>query len=420
MTAIADLPDIRPSLLLDFANSGRVDPRIECTRASSATCFGPDGKLRTVPANTPRIDYDPATGKCLGLLVEEARTNYLKYSADFSQNVWAKIRSSIALNSAGVKAPDGSIAYKLVEDSSTSNTHNIGQHLRLEPNTEYTFSAFIKAAERQYAFMSVGNFVTQENPQALRINLVTGSVLGGAEGRYKITKLQDGWFIVSSMFKTAATISVDSSPNIFTAIDQTPTGSTYSGDGVSGSYVGGVQLEVGTFPTSYIPTEGTAVTRAAENISVALPSYTTATIFAAGASQADYAESSSNANARRTWFRLYNDYSLDEISVFVGPVSVNAVRRLDTGGASAASIAPVASSTGGYVATALSYSSEKSLLKGAANGVIGGESAYVQYFPYTHLSIGSNKGARQINGHIRRIATYETQLAANQLQRLTA
>lgn len=62
MTAIADLPEIRPSLLLDFANSGRVDPRIECTRASAATCFGPDGKLRVVPANTPRIDYDPVTG----------------------------------------------------------------------------------------------------------------------------------------------------------------------------------------------------------------------------------------------------------------------------------------------------------------------------------------------------------------------
>lgn len=270
MTAIADLPDIRPSLLLDFANSGRVDPRIECTRASAATCFGPDGKLRTVAANVPRIDYDPATGKCLGLLVEEARTNYLKYSADFSQNVWAKIRSSIALNSAGVKAPDGSIAYKLVEDSSTSNTHNINQPLRLEPNTEYTFSAFIKAAERQYAVMSVGNFVTQENPQALRINLVTGSVLGGAEGRYKITKLQDGWFIVSSMFKTAATISVDSLPNIFTAIDQTPTGNTYSGDGVSGIYVGGVQLEVGAFPTSYIPTEASAVTRGQDYITMAL------------------------------------------------------------------------------------------------------------------------------------------------------
>ncbi|WP_417283868.1 hypothetical protein, partial [Comamonas sp.] len=80
MTVIADLPSIRPSLLLDFANAGRVDPRIQCVRASTATCIGRDGKRRTVAANVPRIDYDPMTGKCLGLLREEARTNILTNS----------------------------------------------------------------------------------------------------------------------------------------------------------------------------------------------------------------------------------------------------------------------------------------------------------------------------------------------------
>lgn len=84
MTAIANLPDLRPSLLLDFANSGRVDPRIKCIRASSATYFGPDGKLRTVAANVPRIDYNPLTGKCLGLLSEPSRTNLLINSINLS------------------------------------------------------------------------------------------------------------------------------------------------------------------------------------------------------------------------------------------------------------------------------------------------------------------------------------------------
>ncbi|WP_120967911.1 hypothetical protein [Comamonas sp. lk] len=78
MTVIADLPDIRPSLLLDFANSGRVDPRIQCVRASTATCIGRDGKLRTVAANVPRIEYNPISGKCLGLLREDARTNVIR------------------------------------------------------------------------------------------------------------------------------------------------------------------------------------------------------------------------------------------------------------------------------------------------------------------------------------------------------
>ena len=63
MTVIENYPAMRPSLMLDFANSRRVHPLIQCLRASKATCFGPDGKLRTVESNVPRIDHDPLTGK---------------------------------------------------------------------------------------------------------------------------------------------------------------------------------------------------------------------------------------------------------------------------------------------------------------------------------------------------------------------
>lgn len=106
MTAIANLPDLRPSLLLDFANSGRVDPRIQCTRASAATCYGPDGKLRTVAANVPRIDYDPVTGKCLGLLVEEPRTNLWLNSATAVTQSFAVTAQTYTLSFEG----SGSIA----------------------------------------------------------------------------------------------------------------------------------------------------------------------------------------------------------------------------------------------------------------------------------------------------------------------
>lgn len=75
--AANNLPSLRPSLLLDFANSRSVDPRITFTRASTATRTNSKGLIESVASNAPRIDFDPVTGECKGLLIEEQRTNLL-------------------------------------------------------------------------------------------------------------------------------------------------------------------------------------------------------------------------------------------------------------------------------------------------------------------------------------------------------
>lgn len=74
---VNNLPTIRPSLLLDFANSRSVDQRITFARATPATRTNEKGLIETVAANVPRLDFDPVTGECKGLLIEEARTNLL-------------------------------------------------------------------------------------------------------------------------------------------------------------------------------------------------------------------------------------------------------------------------------------------------------------------------------------------------------
>lgn len=86
---------VRPALLLPFAQSGTVDPRITFTRASSGTYFNSQGVLTTAAANVPRIDFDPATGRCLGLLIEEGRTN----SATNNTGAGAVISTTIASQS---------------------------------------------------------------------------------------------------------------------------------------------------------------------------------------------------------------------------------------------------------------------------------------------------------------------------------
>lgn len=54
---------------------------ITFTRASGGGRFNASGQYEWLAANVPRIDYDPVTGECMGILVEEQRTNMLLNSA---------------------------------------------------------------------------------------------------------------------------------------------------------------------------------------------------------------------------------------------------------------------------------------------------------------------------------------------------
>jgi len=68
-------PALRPSILLDFAKSQVVNPLVTFSRASSATYVAENGVLTEVAANRPRVDFDPVTSVCKGLLIEGQRTN---------------------------------------------------------------------------------------------------------------------------------------------------------------------------------------------------------------------------------------------------------------------------------------------------------------------------------------------------------
>lgn len=246
MTAIANLPDLRPSLLLDFANSGRVDPRIQCTRASSATCFGPDGKLRTVAANVPRIDYDPVTGKCLGLLVEEARTNTgtpLIASGSVPQVPTYTYNSDLPPLVAG-RVPARNYAVGAVDASSAAGAR---ANIRADPsglteNTTYTASIYVcgvkDGATRATMYFTISGITALST---------TVDLVVGAWRRLVLTITLPAGVSGTGALRVAGSGGAD---------PLQPFG------------VDGYQFEVGAFPTSYIPTEASAVTRAADKVSL--------------------------------------------------------------------------------------------------------------------------------------------------------
>ena len=210
----------------------------------------------------------------LGLLVEESRTNLITYSHEINNtNFWAGARSYISIDS--TISPDGSQnADKLVESDATGPHHRYFS-LSAVNGTTYTLSAFYKAAERSVISMQIGNQQTpfpDSGTYGARFNLLTGSIIfqGSNVERASIDLVGNGWYKCS----ITATAVDTASAQIFIAFLINEDGnSSYTGDNTSGIYIWGAQLEVGAFPTSYIPTSGTTITRPADTAKINLNTF---------------------------------------------------------------------------------------------------------------------------------------------------
>ncbi len=253
-----NLPAIRPSLDLDFANSQTVDPRITFTRASTATRTNARGLIEAVGSGVPRIDFDVVTGACKGLLIEEQRTNLLTYSEQFDNVAYSKTRATVTANA--TTAPDGTLtADKMVEDATASASHLIaGPVVSTVAGTAYSLPIYIKAAERSWIFIT-GHSSSFGAGVFAFFNAATGAVGVTAGCTATCTPVGNGWFRAS----ITATATVTGSQVAY-QLNLTIGDATYShtGDGTSGLYIWGAQLEAGAFPTSYQPSTETFTGRA--------------------------------------------------------------------------------------------------------------------------------------------------------------
>lgn len=257
-SAELDYPKVLPTLDLDFANSKTLDPRIDFTRASGGSYVGADGLIKYAGVNEPRFDHDPETGESLGLLIEETRTNAFTWSEDFT--TWGKpVGTKIIPNA--IIAPDGTLtASKLVEDS-ILGVHYVFKTNSVTSGTTYTVSGYAKAAERKEVNLNFSTFngAFASNSYAY-FNLISGTfrLIGSSIINYGSEKLPNGWYRVWITATAIATVAI---PIISPFGVSNGTTTFYVGDGTSGIYIWGGQLEVGTFPTSYIPTQGSTRTR---------------------------------------------------------------------------------------------------------------------------------------------------------------
>jgi hypothetical protein len=264
-TTDLDYPEVRPTLDLNFARVKALDPRITFTRASGGSYVGADGLIKYAGVNEARFDHDPVTGESLGLLIEESRSNIFTLSEDFS--TWGKPSGTQIITNV-ITAPDGTLtADKIVEDNTLSQ-HYVFRTPSVTSGTTYTVSGYVKAAERTEVFLNFSSFNGAFTSNSFAyFNILRGNfrLIGSSVTNYGFESLPNGWYRV---WITAAAIATVAVPIISPFHISNGAANFYVGDGTSGIYVWGAQLEEGSFPTSYIPTQGSTRTRAADDASI--------------------------------------------------------------------------------------------------------------------------------------------------------
>lgn len=204
--------------------------------------------------NVPRLTYQNGGGGCPSLLLEKQSTNELSYSEQFDNAGWTKADVTVTANA--ITSPDGTQnADKIVENTANS-AHGIYQSATITSGASWTWSGFFKAGGRTrfrlYAQSALTPYVEFNLSNGTIISTI-GSVTGSIES------MGNDWY---RCIATTTTTGTNGYFNI--AIADASGNVSYTGDGTSGIFIWGAQVEASSYATSYIPTTSSSATRVAD------------------------------------------------------------------------------------------------------------------------------------------------------------
>ena len=403
---------VRPTLDLSCNRvNSDVAPAGSFTRASTATRMGPTGLIESVANDLVRREWN-ADGSLAGWLIEESRTNLLTYSENFDNAAWTKYSTTVSANAAA--APDGSTtAEKLTEASDTSKEHSV-YYTRSGSNETVTLSAFVKRGERTKVSLVLSNFLNAT--AKADFDLVSGTVSGVtpynnvdySNASATISPYYNGYFRCSI---TATKGSVNTTNNgLLMLLNDSGLGA-YNGDGTSGLYIWGAQLEAGAFPTSYIPTTSSAATRAADVWTVPVSS------FAFNKDEGTvYADFTTNVSALVHACSLTDGTTSKYMNI--GVISDGSLRSTVFNTTSQASLNLLASSINTPYRVALAYKVDN--FSASANGSAAATDTSGTVPTVSQIEIGKTGNIADISSRIRHIAYFPRRITDSNLQLLTA
>ncbi len=264
------------ALVLDFAAGAyqvdgvsQSDPTV-FARLSDARVFASDGILRPVAQDVPRLAYEPVTAAAHGLMIEAASTNLALHSEDVTQSDWitdgATTQADMLTDPASGTAMD-----VLREDTSLASDHRMYQTLSGITGDEWSFSAFVSPQGRTRVKLRIVGLDASSGRINADFDLGSENFETSSSGTAspditarmtRINALNDIWRLSVSGVPYVAGGAGTLRANVILLDD---TGENfYDGDGVSGMGVWGLQVEAAARPSSYLPSQTVAATRAGE------------------------------------------------------------------------------------------------------------------------------------------------------------
>lgn len=255
---------VLPKLALDFTTAS-LDSRVTFTRATGAsnpaTYVNSSGYIIEATNNQPRFDYDSVTLACKGLLIEESRTNYAKYSNAFNNNTlatWNIPGISTPTPNSGT-SPDGTNNSYLIKATAGASVHGVySTSVGIASGATATLSIYIKAGTHSLFQLSVSNSAASGyvnfdlSTQTVSATTATGTITPAGNSWYRCTLTG----VISGTTAGFQLVMVNS-------LSDTRYQS-WTAAGTETMYLFGAQLEAGAFATSYIPTTSAALTRNAD------------------------------------------------------------------------------------------------------------------------------------------------------------
>lgn len=417
---------VTPQMFLDFSSSSALPSHITFTRSTIGTYIDSDGIVQSAAINTPRFQ---SQGSTRGLLIEEQRTNLLLRSQEWDNASWTKDNSSITANA--IAAPDGTTTADLLVESATTAVHGFNQTSSSNSTLAHTASLFVKAKERSILRIDLTDAATNFIRAYFTLsgagstsNLSNNGTASG--GSSKITALANGWYRVevSGIPATANTGAVRLTCRMETALG----GTGYTGDGSSGMYVWGAQLELWAsnatlpmFASSYIATTSATVTRTPDSALITSANFTS--IFGSASQGTMFIEAITPDTTAGTDYGLFSlsDNTANNCIQLKRTASTGAPStNVTTGGVQQVGLNPTPPSAWGTGKGRLALRFKANDFAAVFNGGTVSTDAAGTVPTVTQAEIGYGTGIGYTQGIITRIGFWPIILTDTQLQAITA